>query len=163
MAAICQLHLTFAIRQVSFTLKLVDFAVYKCSNRSFIVGSCYHSHCTIAANHSTATVTHNRAVTHDRSRSGYCVAIHTFHMRSCSSRSYYFAGTPGFGSSRTVGSIHNSSRCCILTTVHHNHTTTDLAATTVSCNLTITNHSITIRLKPLAVPATQQTLILRQD
>jgi hypothetical protein len=93
----------------------------------------------------SVVVAHSMAATHDRSRSAYCVAAHTFHIRSCSSHSYYFDDTPGSGSSRTVSPIHNSFRCCNFTAAHHKRTTAAQAVATMSCIPANANQSIIIK------------------
>jgi len=151
MAVERQVHFVLAVKWPDFSSKEVDFAVGKRSNRKFVVGSCFRSQSTTANHNMVLFTIRNTAATHDHSRCGCCVTIRTFHTRSCSSRSYYLAETPSFESSRTVSPIHNSSRCCILTTDHHMRTTAALAVATVSYILIAANHPITIRLKFLAL------------
>ena len=121
-------------------------------SRSLVVGSCCRSQ-SIAANRSAAAATtRNMATTPDRSRCEYCVAIHTFHTRSCSSRSYYLADKPVVMSSRTASLIHNSSRCCNLTAIHQECTTVDaLLATTADCFLRAIDRSTITELSTLIV------------
>lgn len=117
------------------------------SNRRFIVDSCYHSLNTTVDHNMAVVVVRSKAATHDRSRSEYYVTAHTFRIRSCSSRSYYFEDMPSFGCNRTVSAIHNSSHCCNLTAAHHKRTTAAQAVTTMSCSPIAAIQSIII--KPL--------------
>lgn len=121
-------------------------------SRSLVVGSCCRSQ-SIAANRSAAAATtRNMATTPDRSRCEYCVAIHTFHTRSCSSRSYYLADKPVVMSSRNASLIHNSSQSCNLTAIHQECATVDaLLATTADCFLRAIDRSTITELSTLIV------------
>jgi hypothetical protein len=138
----------------NFTLTPAGSAVDMRFGRILDVNSCFHTLSTTASRN-TAVTTHNMAATPGHSRCGYYAVIHTFHTRSCSSRSYYFDDSPDFGSSRIAGLIHNSSRCCNLTIGHCRHTTTALAAATADCILQAADHSIIDELQPLTTEVTQ--------
>ena len=130
-------------------------------SRSSIVSSCCHSQ-SIAVNRNVATATRNMATTPDRSHAEYCVAVHTFRTRSCSSRSYYLADMPAVVSSRTAALIHNSYQCCNLAAVHNCCTTIRvLLVTTTNCFPNSVDRSIITKFGPLIVKAKCRMWVLR--
>ena len=121
-------------------------------SRSPVVDSCYRSQSITAGRSAAVVATRNVAATPDHNRCGYCVATRTFRIRSCSSHSYNFADRPAVVSSRIVGLIHNSYRCCSLAAARHECTSSaPLAATTAGYSLKTVDHSIATELSNLVV------------